>query len=518
MSATTADPARDGPEGPVRRIVIVGGGTAGWLSAVFLARALRTGDPDGVAVTLVESTDIGTVGVGEATVPTLRNTLAFCGIDEADWMRACNAGFKLAIRFVDWAEQPFWHPFGPAPELGGLPLSQHWLAGRLAGTAPPFAEACFPAVALCAAGRSPKGPDAEPYAGEVGYAYHLDAGLLAQYLAGVGRARGVRHVVDTVTGVARTPDGRIASVGTREHGPLEGDLFLDCSGFRGLLINDVLGEPFVPYSDVLLCDRAIAMPLPTADERDGIEPYTRSTALDAGWVWRTPLYGRSGNGYVYSSAFRTDDEAEREFRAHLGPQAAGVPARRLHMRVGHTRNAWVHNCVAIGLAGGFIEPLESTGIWFIEQALHNLLRHFPARRPEPPVVAHFNAVLRGHYERVRDFIVLHYCTTRRSSPFWAANRATPLPDSLAGALELWSATLPAYDRIVDPGFFKDLSVISILDGMDRLPARAAPLVGHLDPVRARDAFAGLRNRARELVHTLPDHHAQLAGMHAGAHP
>lgn len=515
---------------PVENVVIVGGGTAGWLSAVFLARALDGGTTRTACITLVESSDIGTIGVGEATLPSLKNTLAFCGLDETEWMRACNASFKLAIKFVDWTPQRvFWHPFGPQPSVGGLPVSHHWLRRRLRGWPTSFADACFPAVALCEAKRAPKAMDgappgagsevtgAPPYTGEVDYAYHVDAGLLAEYLKHVGRSRGVKHVVDRVTEVVRHPDGRIAAVRTEKSGDLVGDLFLDCSGFAGLLVNKTLHEPFVSFDDVLLCDSAIAMPIPTDDARDDIEPYTTSTALEAGWVWRTPLYGRSGNGYVYSSAFASPEAAEQEFRRHLGPAAEGRTARHLRMRVGRTRHTWVENCVSVGLSSGFIEPLESTGIWFIELALYNLMWHFPGRRPDPAVVAHFNEVMQRNYEQVRDFLVLHYCLTRRQdTEFWRANGATRPPESLARGLRLWEATLPAFDRLVDPGLFKDLSFVSILDGMGRLPRQEFPLLHHRGDAAGDAVLAQLRARGEELAGSLPRHYDYLARMHAGA--
>jgi len=501
----------------VERIIVIGGGTAGWLSAVFLAKALDAG-PGRCSITLVESSDIGTIGVGEATVPSLKNTFAFCGVDEADWMRRCNASFKNAIKFVDWAGpgRVFWHPFGPQPSVGGLPLGHHWLRRRLQDGAPPYAKACFPAVELCESKRAPKTDSDEPYQGQVDYAYHLDAGLLATYLKQLGKSRGVRHVVDTVEHVVQAPDGKIDHVVTGRNGNVHGDLFIDCSGFRGLLINQTLGEPFIPFSDVLLCDRAIAMPIPTDDRRLGIEPYTTSTALSAGWAWRTPLYGRSGNGYVYSSAFISKDDAEREFRRYLGPAAAAVQARHLSMRVGRTRNAWVRNCVSIGLSSGFIEPLESTGIWFIELALYNLLYHFPTKDCDERVAAHFNEVMRVNYEQVRDFITLHYCTTKRNdTPFWRANRNhAALPESLRRGLDLWRSALPAYDRFVDPGFFKDYSFVCILDGMGWLPARSFPLLDHRDGADGEAALRAIRERSERLVRLLPDHYAYLAHLHA----
>lgn len=503
----------------IEHVVIVGGGTAGWLSAVVLNRML--GREGGCTVTLVESSDIGTIGVGEATLPTLRRTLALCGIDETEWMVRCNASFKLAIRFVNWTGLPrrpvYWHPFGSLPAPGGLSLTQHWLARHLRGDPTPLDEACAPALAACHARRAARRGDEPAYSGPLTYAYHLDAGLFADYLKELGKARGVRHVVDEVTGVSLDGRGFVRALHTARQGDLTGDLFIDCSGFRGLLVNEALGEPFVSYGDALLCDRAVALPLPTDDAAQGIRPYTTATALGAGWVWNTPLFGRSGNGYVYSSAFLTPEEAEREFRAHLGPQSAGVQARHLKMRVGRTRNPWVKNCVAIGLAGGFIEPLESTGIWFIELGLYNLLLNFPDRRFAPGVTSEYNRLMARYYEHVRDFIVLHYCLTRRrDTPFWRANADhARLPDSLRARLDLWREMLPNGQKLDGWGLFKDASHAYILAGLGHLPDHPLPLLTPADGRAAESTFEELRREAGRMCDVLPDHYQYLLGLRGG---
>ncbi len=506
-------------DGPVQQIVIVGGGTAGWLTAVFLDRALNAAGRAPCSITLIESSDIGTIGVGEATVPSIKNTFRFCGIDEDAWMRACNASFKLAIRFAGWRDaggnDVYWHPFGPLPDVDGVPLSQFWHQRHLRGELGSYDKTCFRAVHLCEAGRAPKAAGERPYEGQVEYAYHLDAGLLATYLRQLGKSRGVRHVVDTVSTVAQAQDGSIGHLVTKQHGTLAGDLFIDCSGFSGLLINQTLGEPFISFSDVLLCDSAIAMPIPTDDKRFGIEPYTTARALTGGWAWRTPLYGRSGNGYVYSSPFLDRDCAETEFCHHLGPPSEGVEARHLRMRVGMTRNAWVKNCVSIGLSSGFIEPLESTGIWFIEMALYHLLYHFPTKRCDESVSAHYNGLMKKHYEQVRDFIVLHYLTTDRlDTPFWKANREnTAVPETLQPRLALWRSILPSHDRLADPGFFKDLSFVAILAGMRKLPKRSFSLLQHRDEDKAMQLFGQIQTAGERLTAELPDHYTYLTQLH-----
>lgn len=504
----------------IRTIVVVGGGTSGWLAAVFLNRLLGAPGAPQTTVTLIESSDIGTIGVGEATIPSIKNTFKLCAIDERDWLVSCNASFKMAVRFNRWrsgaSDDIYWHPFSRLPAVNGLPLSHYWLQRRLDGGAAPYDRACSNAVPACEARRAPKLGVESPYEGQVQYAYHLDAGLLATYLKRLGKARGVRHVVDNVRHVVLDERGFVSHLMTDHNGELHGDLFLDCSGFRGLLINDALGEPFVPFADALFCDRAIAIPVPTDDRAQGINPYTSATALGAGWVWNTPLFGRSGNGYVYSSRYLSPEAAEREFRAYLGPAADGIPARHLTMRVGHTRNAWVKNCVAIGLASGFIEPLESTGIWFVELGLYNLAMHFPDRSFQPGVIRAYNDIMRRHYEQIRDFITLHYCTTsREDTPFWHDNKHhRHLPDSLQADLETWRGQLPSEEQFVDFRFFKEFSTVAILAGMGCLPSRPHPLLAYQSDGAADATFAALQQEAATLSATLPDHYGYLAALHS----
>jgi hypothetical protein len=498
----------------VQSIIIVGGGTAGWLSAVFLQQVFRAYNLE-CTITLIESSDIPTVGVGEATLPTLRNTLHACDIDEKDWMVACNATFKMAIKFVNWAKQPFWHPFGSIPALESFSLAEYWLRRKLAGYTQPMAYTCYSILPACDARRAARRPQDPPYDGPVPYAYHLDAGLLATYLRDIGVARGVVHVVDNVLDVGlHAESGFISHLRTTQHGDLHADLFIDCSGFTGLLINQALGEPFVSYQDSLLCDSALALPIPTNDETDNINPYTTSTALSAGWAWHTPLFGRSGNGYVYSSAFQSRDEAEQEFRGYLGAKADGLAARPLKMRVGRTRNAWVKNCIAIGLAGGFVEPLESTGIWFIEAGLSTLFANFPNEDFHPSVLRKYNRIMAAHYEIVRDFIMLHYCTTQREdTSFWRANRYDTAKSSvLQERLALWEAMLPQGDNAEPVGFFEDSSCVCILAGMDRLPRRSSPMIGQIPAAAIDRAFQALRREGDELKASLPDHYQYLVSL------
>lgn len=514
----------------IENIVIVGGGTSGWLSAIGLTRLLKTETGKNCQITLIESSDIGTIGVGEATIHTIRQTFQFLGLDEDEWMRECNASFKTAIKFVNWSNLPnrnfYWHPFKPMPVVervpGDLafPLSQYWLKRYLNGNPEAMDYSCYTASHLCDVRKSPKLLTDLPYQGKVEYGYHLDAGLLATYLKGKAKEKGVKQVVDTVLDVVLDDRGYISHLITNNHGELHGDLFIDCSGFRGLLINQTLKEPFISFSDSLFCDSAIAMRIPTDDEKNDINNYTTATALNNGWVWNIPLFGRSGDGYVYSSAFISPEDAEKEFRQHLGCRSDGNETRHLKMRIGRTRNAWVKNCVSIGLSGGFIEPLESTGIFLSEIGLINLLLNFPDQEFNEGVIARYNEVMKQYYEEIRDFIVLHYCTTNREdTPFWKENKYHPaIPETLQEKFELWSGRLPNHDDFFNRvGLFPDHSYACILAGMNRLPKQHLPILDYLDDTKANQVFQGVKTRAESLKDKLPGHYEYLKGIRDPQH-
>ena len=499
---------------PIKKILIVGGGSSGWLSAAYLQRMLNRVDPHRVEITLVESPDLGIIGVGEATVPTLVNTLGFLGVDEADFMRRTHATFKQAIRFENWRDDPltapgqhFWHPFERMDTLGGLPM-QLALSRRL-GEMPPgrFAYDVLAQPWLCDAMRAPK----------VGrqtlapYAYHMDAVLMGRYLRELATGRGVVHLEDTIARATQHPDGSIAALHTRSGRQLEADLFIDCSGFASVLLQGVFAEPFESYGDSLFCDRAVAMQVPLNPAAE-IKPYTTSTAQKHGWTWEIQLRERCGIGYVYSSAFCSDDDAERELREHIGPRAEGLNARRLTMRVGRTRDFWVRNCVSIGLSGGFIEPLESTGIYLVEMGLKLLLDNLPLHGLQDVCARNFNQRMRRHYDKVRDFIVLHYClTNREDTEFWRANKhSRHLPDSLRENLELWQHRYPAsWDDGSTGNFFSHATYLFILAGMGRLPALDTAYSGFVSEQQIAEAQAGLRAHRDELLRHAPSHRRYL---------
>jgi tryptophan 6-halogenase len=512
-------------------IVIVGGGTAGWMTAAYLSKAL---DRD-VRISLIESPAINTIGVGEATFSTVRLFFDFLGLPEEDWMPECNAAYKLAIKFTGWnPNRPhFYHPFQRFGTVRGHSLSEWWLKFR--GTSGSFDYACFTVPSVCDRKCSPRFSNGETFDSEFNrqlelnqraektyieghtsqypYAYHFDASLLAKYLSRYAQSRGVVRISDSVAQVRMDESGSIASLQTEKHGILFGDLFIDCTGFRSLLLNGALHEPFVSFSDSLLCDSAIAMQIPADGKTEGIEPYTTATALSCGWVWNIPLFCRTGTGYVYASGFLNPEEAEREFRAHLGPRAAQRDAMHIKMRIGRARNSWVKNCVAIGLSSGFVEPLESTGIFFIQHAIEEVVRHFPGRAFPQAAVASYNKTVGECIDGVREFLTLHYvASSRDDTPFWrAAKRDVILPGDLGDRLELWKHRLPT-SRTINPHYhgFEAYSYSTMLLGLGSVPEQSPPVLDVLEETSAREAFETIRTRSVYLTASLPSQYSYLS--------
>jgi tryptophan 6-halogenase len=521
----------------VRQIVIVGGGTAGWMTAAYLKKALD----ETCTITVVESPSIRTIGVGEATFSTIKLFFDWLDLDESEWMPSCNAAYKMAIKFVNWTARGghFYHPFQRYDVVDGVNLGEWWL--KLQRGSEPFDYACFTVPALCDRQRSPRYLDGRVFDDQVQgaygeehrarkgvladhllqypYAYHFDAGLLADFLKTWATRRGVRQVLDDVLEVRRAESGDIADLATRNHGAIAGDLFVDCTGFRGLLINQALNEPFVSFSRSLLCDSAIAMQVPVDCAAKGMDPYTSATALSSGWVWRIPLYGRVGTGYVYSSAFTTADAAEAEFRHHLGPVAAACNASRIKMRIGRCRNSWVRNCVAIGLASGFVEPLESTGIFFIQHGIEELLSHLhvPANEQDDELVKSYNCRIAECIDGVMEFLTLHYrASDRRDTPFWRATQTDlEVPDGLAERLRLWQRRLPNR-RNINPHYhgFESYSYSVMLLGLSGPLEASLPALDMLSPRRAMAAFEAVKSRTARLVSSLPSQYEYLTHVRA----
>lgn len=513
----------------IRNVLIVGGGTSGWMTAAYLRRAL----PAGVAITVVESDRVPTIGVGEATFSTIKLFFDYLGLEEREWMPECNATYKMAIRFAGWNAEgrDFYHPFQRYETVDGFSIADWWL--RLHKDKP-FDRMCFAIPELCESKCSPRFLDGEVFDPTVQhafrrehieqqnmlgehkiqypYAYHFDAALLARFLMKRTVADGVRHILDDVTHVGLRPDGAIGHIETQKHGRLEADLYIDCTGFAGLLINKALGTPFISFNDTLLCDRAVAMQVPEDIEDEGIRPYTTATALSAGWAWNIPLYGRKGTGYVYSSRFISPEQAEAELRSHLGPAAAGLKANHIRMRIGRSQDAWVKNCVAIGLSSGFVEPLESTGIFFIQHGIEQLVTHFPTKDFDPSLIRSYNRGVGECIDGVRDFLTLHYyASTRADTPFWKATKEVTIPPALAERLALWKQRLPDAMSI-NPAYhgFEAYSYSVMLLGLGYVPEGPQPAVAGADPRRAEAAFARLRARTRSLVDKLPSQFEYLS--------
>jgi tryptophan halogenase len=488
---------------PVRNILIVGGGTAGWMAATYLATQLKA---TGGTVTLVESPAIPTIGVGEATVPPLVGFLRVLGISEDEFMRRSHATYKLGIKFQNWhdGEDAFWHPFGPVGgAIDGLPIFHYWLKSLRAGQAEgPYTSYSLQTL-LGEQGKAPRAPSRSTLIYDRGqYAYHLDAGAFAEFLKSEAIGRGARHIADEVTEVAVDERGHIRSVTTKQHGALTADLYIDCSGFRALLAEQALKDPYIDWSDTLLCDRALAAPLPLGDS--ATPPYTRCTAMSAGWIWQIPLTQRVGNGYVYSSKFIGEEAAGRELAGLVGVEPDALQPRMLKMRVGRRTRAWQGNCIAMGLASGFVEPLESTGIFIIQRGLALLLTYFPDLGFDPHLARRYNERMAATYDEIRDFILAHYVLTRRTdSAFWRAYRELPLPDSLAALLE-------AYDRtgVVEPvehAMFPAPSWYCILAGQHRLPRRYHRGADLSDFGQVRRILADIRAAHARVAASLPAH-------------
>lgn len=516
-----------------KRIVIVGGGSSGWMTAAYLAKALG----ETAHVTVVESPNVRTIGVGEATFSYMKLFFDFLGLRERDWMPRCSAAYKLAIRFENWTKAGghFYHPFQRYESAAGADAAEWWL--KLLKGQRAFDEACFTVTALCEAMRSPRHLDGTVFdeavrdyfvdsreapnavmSGHVvqyPYGYHFNAADVAEVLGEWAMARGVRHVVDDVVAVRQREDGSIAAVRTKGHGDVEGDLFVDCTGFHALLIEKTLGEPFQSFNDVLLTDSAIAFQVPRDIERDGIPPYTTAHANGAGWSWTIPLYGRDGVGYVYSSKFMDRDDAEKDFRDLLGPSAEGCVANHIRMRIGRRRRSWVKNCVAIGLASGFVEPLESTGIFFIQHGIEELVNHFPsAAGIDENMVRGYNKSVGECIDGVRDFLTIHYyASDRDDTPFWRATKQVTLPESLQERLDIWKGRLPTMRNVL-PSFhgFEAYSWSVMLLGLGYHPAGPLPRLDHLDASAARAMFAAIQRRGADLVRTLPSQYEYLTRM------
>ena len=438
-----------------KRVLIVGGGSAGWTAAAYLNAALNIGNQKVAEISLVESPDVPRIGVGEATVPNINRTLAIIGIDELEFMKAVDGTFKASIRFVNWLDNKgefYHHPFSRFGAGLNDDAGRRWL---MSDRSVPFMNTMSAQPVLCEMGLAPKLLQKVSLGIPVGYAFHMNALKYADYLRDISTARGVTHYLDHVTDVELAENGNIKAIQTRSGKRLEADLFIDCTGFAALLIEQKLGVKWIDYSPWLLCDRALVMPVPYEVHYPGfVRPHTVATALSGGWVWDIPLQNRRGVGYVHSSAHVSEEQAEREIRSYEGAHAKDLDLRFVHFKVGIREKAWFKNCIAMGLAGGFLEPLESTGLYLNEIASQLLTEHFPRGDDMAPLAFRFNRLMQNRFYEILDFINMHYCLTRRTdTEFWReVSRPERINDRLRAKLDFWRLKPPSVSDFADQFF------------------------------------------------------------------
>jgi tryptophan halogenase len=490
----------------LERIVIVGGGTAGWMAAAFLARVLKERSR---SITLVESEDIGTVGVGEATIPPIRTFNGLLGIDENEFVRETRATFKLGIEFENWgaAGSRYIHPFGKyGLTMDRVAFHQHWLRARAAGDATPLHEYSLSAVAAYR-GRFTRPPeDPRLILSSLSYAFHFDAGLYAAYLRRYAETRGVTRVEGKVLDAElRGEDGFVRALVLEGGRRIDGDFFIDCSGFRGLLIEQALHTGYESWAHWLPCDRALAVP---SESTPALKPYTRAVAHAAGWQWRIPLQHRVGNGHVYCGEFTSDEAARDVLLAHLDGKPLAEP-RLLRFTTGRRRKFWNRNVVALGLASGFLEPLESTSIHLIQSGLTQLAAIFPDATFDPADADEYNRLQIDEIERVRDFIILHYKQTARAdAPLWRRCREMPVPDTLRHRIDLFAAS----GRVAfeERELFVESNWLSVMLGQGIEPRRYDPLAELLPLPELQRRLAELRAQIAGTAAAMPAHERLFA--------
>ncbi|MDI7774946.1 tryptophan 7-halogenase [Asticcacaulis sp. EMRT-3] len=485
----------------LRSLAIVGGGTAGWMAAASLAHFLR---PLGLSIRLIESDAIGTVGVGEATIPPILNFIRSLGINEDEIIRASRATFKLGIEFRDWTRlgHSYLHPFGATGfDMEGVPFYSTWLKAHRQGSVEALDDYSLMAQAI-RQGRfmRPIAARTSPLHG-ITYALHFDATLFARYLRAYAEARGVIRSEGRVERVTLKPEnGFIDSLTLASGETVSADFFIDCSGFRGLLIEEALHTGYEDWTNWLPCDRAIAVQSESAGPP---APHTLATAREAGWQWRIPLQHRTGNGYVYCSGFSDDEAAHARLMAGLDGKASAEP-RPLRFTTGRRRQSWNRNCLSLGLASGFLEPLESTSLHLVHRGLAVFLQLLPDRHCAAANTARYNRIFASEYERIRDFLLLHYTQTERDdSDFWRYCRALPKPDSLSERIELFRA----YGRIQpeDNELFPVQSWQYVMAGQGIMPAQTDPMADRLDPGHVSQVLDELRTVIGQCAGAMPLH-------------
>lgn len=485
----------------LRKVVIVGGGTAGWMAASACARYLQH---QAIEIVLVESEDIGTVGVGEATVPVMKMFNAMLGIDEWDFVKETSGSFKLGIEFRDWNKtgSHFFHGFGDfGADIEGIAAHHYWLQLRAQGDQTPLSDYSFPAQAAYANRFAPPPPQTNNSVAAYKYAYHFDASLYAKYLRRYAQTRGVIRHEGEITQVHTNPaDGSISSVQLASGERIDGDFFIDCSGFKALLIEQTLKAGYCDWRHWLPCDSALVAPC----ERTGtMTPYTLSSAREAGWQWRIPLQHRVGNGYVYASQFTDAQSVARIFLDNLEAPPLIEP-RTLHFVTGHRREFWKKNCVALGLAAGFLEPLESSSIQLIQTGLMRFLENFPTREMNSSAIAEYNRITANEYARIRDFLILHYCTNQRSEgELWRYCRAMSVPDELQHKIDVFTNT-GRVPMLTEESYLEP-SWVAIFIGQQIVPNAHASQAHFMAAPTLSAGMAKRRDTIQQFVTAMPDH-------------
>ncbi len=498
------------PIGP-GKILIVGGGTAGWMTAILFADAWRD---TATEICLLESRDIGIIGVGEGSTPKMRRFFERLKIPESEWMPACNATYKCGIRFPDWSTRKgfksYYHPFFSISDDHTVrAFAQNVAVRRENFDVHAHPDAFFVSNYLAKRKLAPKSDPKLEYQTE--YAYHFDAGMVGKFLKEKSAALGVKHLVDTVTVVKQLENGSIAGVETKEHGLIEADFFVDCSGFASLLTSKTLGVPFRSYTDSLFNDRAVALPTPL--EGETLASQTISTAMKYGWAWKIPLTNRFGNGYVYSSEYIDADGAEAELRAHIDLSDESVEARHLRMRVGRTESTWNKNTLAVGLSQGFIEPLEATALMIVQDTIENFITRFTDGGYSDKYRDEFNIKINLIFDSIKDYIFMHYKLNSRSDTnYWVDNREnTLLSDSVAQILDVWDSGGDLLAELQRQGprlAYSPTSWYCILAGMGRFP-RKPKKPKRKTQVNDPDQ---IRTYCERIIREFPDHRDTVAAM------
>lgn len=485
----------------IKKIAIVGGGTAGWMSAAILSKYMPS---DRTEIVLIESEEIGTIGVGEATIPHIANFNFMLGIDEATFIRETQATFKLGIEFVDWGclGERYMHPFGEyGLEMSQLPFHHSWRRSKDLGINHPLEDYCLNIVAAKSGKFMRPVDDPTSLASRIPYAYHLDATLYAKFLRRFSEAHGAQRIEGKVVDVRlATETGHIERLQLESGRTIEADLFIDCTGFRGVLIEGALKAGYDDWSDLLPMDRAVAIQSQTTEPP---KPYTIATARKAGWTWRIPLQHRVGNGHVYSSRFMDQDEAMQILQNSIEGDAITDP-KHLYFKTGRRKTFWKGNCIALGLSSGFLEPLESTSIHLIQEGLVRLVAFLPDERFSPENIKEYNRVMGLTYERIRDFILLHYVVTeRKDTEFWRYIQSLDVPEIMSHRMRLLrdSGHFAPYEY----DLFKLDSWLAVMDGQGQSPQAYNAIAANIPPEELKGTLHQLRYAVSEIARQMPTH-------------